>query len=156
MPSSQQLQAGADSTLKQDDSDAGRFFQSILEVGYLVASADGFADEERHALAHLLGLIMGDIVNEEALELHFKDLDDACEMLGRRERLRRAAADFDSGSAKQQAIGFAALVALADGKLAGPELEALKVLGTHLELTDAQVGDAVQRVVGEIKRGLGG
>ncbi len=56
-------------------------------------------------------------VNRSELEIHLKDLEDGCAMLGRRERLRRAAADFDDQLGRKEAIGFTALVAVADGTL---------------------------------------
>jgi tellurite resistance protein len=127
---------------------------SLLELGYLVASADGFADEERDALADLLEHATGKGVVHDELDLHFRDLEDACQMLGRRERLRRAAADFDGKEGHEEAVGFAALVALADGKLAGAENAALAELGSHFGFDDARVNEIVSGVVSRVKAAL--
>src|SRR5262245_45778790 len=139
LPGRDQLRAGADATRGGGDDQQARMFQSILELGYLVASADGFADEERQALAALLEQATGAAVNREELELHFHDLDDAVAMLGRRERLRRAAADFDDALGRTHAISFTALIAVADGVLGQPEIEALAELGKCFELPVSEV-----------------
>ena len=43
LPGTQDLKAGADATRSGSDDQQARTFQSILELSYLVASADGFA-----------------------------------------------------------------------------------------------------------------
>ena len=154
LPQSRTLKEGADATRSDGDQGRAQFFQSILELSYLVASADGFAEEERHALATLLGHATEHAVTQDELELHFKDLDESCEMLGRRERLRRAAADFDDSIGRSQALAFATLVAVADGILAEPEHETLKQLGEWLELSESQIDDTVKGVVSAIERAL--
>ncbi len=152
LPGPDQLRAGADATRGGADDQQARMFQSILELGYLVASADGFADEERQALAALLEQATGAAVNREELELHFHDLDDAVAVLGRRERLRRAAADFDDAIGRTHAITFTALIAVADGVLGQPEIEALAELGKCFELPLAEVLEIVEGVAREVER----
>ncbi len=93
-------------------------------------------------------------MSHDDLELHFKDLDAAVEILGRRERLRRAAEDFEDDLGRSEALGFAALVAVADGHLAEPEASALDELGSFLGLEAAEVEAAIDRVVGDIKSRL--
>jgi tellurite resistance protein len=154
LPTADRLKQAAAAALAENESDTSHYFQSMLELGYLVASADGFAEEERHALAELLEAVTGKTLARDVLELHFKDLDDAVEMLGRRERLRRAAADFEDSLSRSEALGFAALVALADGTLAEPEASVLTEMGSHFGLTEQQVGDAVNRVVSDLQRQL--
>lgn len=126
------IRAGAIATIAEvpADADAARRFQTMLELAYLVASADGFAPAERVSLAALLERMTGAAVDHAALELHFRDLDDAVAALGRRERLARAAAEL--GDDAGEAIGLVAIVALADGQLGAPELEALIELGRHV------------------------
>jgi len=155
LPSSKELAAGAKAAKEDSDVKASTFFQSMLEIGYLIASVDGFAESERHALAELLSQIVGWAVSIDDLELYFNDLSDACDMLGRRERLRRAAADFEDGIHRGEAIGFAALVAIADGKIAEPEANALKELGSFLEMSEDEVNNAVNAVIGRLKAELG-
>ncbi len=149
------LKQGAQAVQTEGDQAAATYFVSLLELGYLVASADGFAEAERHALADLLEQATGKEASHDVLDLHFRDLEEGCEMLGRRERLRRAAADFeDDGRCSEEALGFAALVALADGKLAGPEAAALAELGSHFGLDDEKVNQIVADVVTLVRSAL--
>jgi tellurite resistance protein len=154
LPSTDRLKLGAQATLAEQDSDVSKYFQSMLELGYLVASADGFAEEERHALAELLEAVTGEAVKRDVLDLHFKDLEEAVEMLGRHERLRRAAADFEDGMSKGEALGFAALVALADGKLGELEASALKEMGANLGLSADEIDEAIEEVISNVKNQL--
>ena len=160
VPTPALLREGATQTLATNDETqtppAARAFQGLLEVGYLVASADGLADSERSALAELLERVTGRAVDRATMELHFKDLDAACEALGRRERLRRAAAEFDDEKARDEALGFAALVALTDGAIGAPELEALVTLGEHFERSEDHVLATVGAVFHSVERALSG
>lgn len=157
LPTTARLVQGAKATIEStgdEISDVSTYFVSILEIAYLVASADGFADEERVALSDLLERITGRAVGHDLLEVHFKDLDDACAMLGRRERLRRAAEDFVEGAFRTEALGFAAIVAMADGKLAEPEINALIEVGGYLGFSKDQVAELVQGVVSRLRAEL--
>ncbi len=154
LPSVDRLREGASATLESRDAEVSTYFTSMLEIGYLIASADGFAEEERHALANLLEQVTGKTVGHDVLELHFRDLDDAVEMLGRRERLRRAAEDFVGGMGEEEALGFAAVVAIADGKLAEPEANALLELGGHFGLTPERVAQVIDGIVARLKAQL--
>jgi len=156
LPTRALLAQGAEATLKSADAESSTYFVSILELAYLVASADGLASEERHTLADLLERLTGAAVSHDALELHFKDLDDAVEMLGRRERLRRAAEDFAEPTRQHEALGFAAVVALADGVLAPPENAALTELGGHFGFAPDEIERVVGGVVQRVRAELGG
>lgn len=149
LPPTGRLEADAEQAIAEeaDDTQAAERFRSLLELGYLVASADGLADSEREALARLVERATNSIVERPTLELHFADLDRACAALGRRERLRWASATFDEPAAQHEALSFAALVAIADGTLAAPELEVLVELGSHYGLAEAQIHSVVDRVV---------
>lgn len=155
LPDAAKLRAGAEATRRDSDEAESRYFQSILELGYLVASADGFAEQERQALAALLEQATGEAVDRKELEVHLQDLEEACLALGRRERLRRAAADFDDSLGRNEAIGFTALVAVADGTLADAEIEALNELGACFEMSRADVEAIVLGVARDIDRALG-
>src|SRR5262245_23150251 len=96
---------------------AAQRFQALLELGYLAASADGLDAGERAALASMLENVTGRAVDAKTLDMHFKDLDAAASMLGRRARLARVAAELGDHVARAEAIAFAALVAMADGRL---------------------------------------
>jgi tellurite resistance protein len=154
LPSTESLREGAAAVHGEGDDPKARHFQSMLELGYLVASADGFADAERNALSTLLEQITGSAVNHEELELHFRDLDDACSVLGRHERLRRAAAEFEDNIGRDEALAFAALVAVADGRLAAPEMSALSELGRCFEIRETEVEVIVDGMVRDIEHAV--
>jgi len=156
VPPPARLRAGAEQ-VKSDEtsaSDDARYFQALLEIGYLVASADGLAAEERQALAELLEEATGKTVDQAVLRLHFEDLDQAVAMLGRHERLRRSAADLEELGAREEALGFATLVAIADGSFAEPEAQALIELGRDLAFSDEQIRSLVDQVVSQVKQAL--
>jgi tellurite resistance protein len=149
------LRAGAGAVAETGEGAEARYFQSILELGYLIASADGFAAQERDALAEMLEQLTTPRIDRAELKLYLEDLEEACQALGRRERLRRAAADFEDAIGRNEALGFAALVALADGQLGSPELAALAELGAHFELDPAEVDRTVDAVVRDLSKALG-
>ncbi len=138
LPDAAALKNGAEAIVRGTDDPVGALFVSLLEIGYLVASTDGFPDAERDALAALLEHATGRAVDHAAMRLHFEDLDAQCAFLGRRERMLRASADFE-GATRDEALGFATLVALADGKLGEPEVQALVDLGAHMAIGEADV-----------------
>ena len=158
LPSTKRLKEGAQETMKEEGADAGaaEYFQSLLELGYLVASADGLAKEEREALAKLVEQATESAVEREALKRHFDDLDGGAEVLGRRERLARVAANFEDATSRAEAIGFAVLIAIADGKLADPEARVLLELGSHFSLTEGEVESMLGQVVASIRVALEG
>ena len=158
LPSAARLKFGAEETVKpeSDDACAAEHFQSLLELGYLVASADGLADEEREALARLVEFASGEVVDQDALRRHFRDLDAACETLGRRERLGRVASNFEGDCAKEEAMSFATLIAIADGKLAPPEANVLLELGDHFAFSEGEVQAVVRQVVASLRKVLEG
>ena len=155
LPTMDRLEQGVRATISDPYEARSTYFQSILEVAYLVASADGFAPEERQALVRVLERVFGHAVGGDVLDLHFRDLHDACEMLGRRERLRRAAEDFVDGAYKKEALGFAAIVAIADGTLAEKEADALVQVGGYMGFEAAQVEEVVGDVVKALLTELG-
>jgi tellurite resistance protein len=150
------LRAGAAASVADAPTDrvAAARFQTMLELAYLVASADGFADEERTSLATLLESITGAAVDKATLELHFRDLDDAVAHFGRRERLARAAADLETVAQREDAITLVAMVALADGQISTPEFEALVELGGHVDVHAARVKALVEATVARVEAGL--
>jgi tellurite resistance protein len=130
--------------------DANRFM-AALELGYLAASADGLDNSERQALATTLERVTGIGFDHDAFAAHFADLDAAVEALGRRERLARTAAEFDSDEARADAIRFAALVAMCDGTLNAPELEVLNEAGTHFHWNAEKVHDLVTEAATRVR-----
>src|SRR5262245_32833419 len=133
-------------------SDANRFM-AVLELGYLAASADGLDTRERDTIATTLEQVTGIGFDHDAFEAHFADLDAAVSMLGRRERLARTAAEFDNDDTRADAIRFAALVAMADGRLCAPELEVLNEAGGHFAWSADKVRGLVTEAAGRVRGG---
>ena len=155
VPPASALRAGAAASARGDtDLDQARYFQALLELGYLVASADGLAGSEREALASLLEQASGSAVDRQTLLTHFCDLDQASEVLGRHERLIRVAAQFGDEPSRLEAIGFAALVAMADGTLDRSEMAALVELGARFGMNPRQVDLEVRAVARRVEERL--
>ena len=127
---------------------AARRFQILLELGYLVASADGLADAERASLAHLLETVTQRAIDMSTLDEHFQDLDQGVAMLGRLHRLAASAATLEDPHAAEEAIVLVTLISLADGELARPEYEVIEGLGKYAKLDAARV-EALVRGVGQ-------
>lgn len=150
LPPFDRLASAAKTAVDSPGEPSSTYFQSILEIAYLVASADGFADEERRALSKVLERVVGRAIDLNTLDLHFRDLDDGCAVLGRPERLLRAANDFVDGEYRREVLGFAALVAVADGTLAEPEVAALVQVGAYLGWSETEVTTLVHELVGRL------
>ena len=142
--------AAAIATLVPSDSNR---LMAVLELGYLAASADGLDASEREALATTLERVTGIGYDHDAFAAHFADLEAAVAALGRRERVARTAAEFESDDTRADAIRFAALVAMCDGTLRAPELEVLNEAATYFRWSEDKVHglvtDAAARVRGE-------
>jgi tellurite resistance protein len=147
------LRAGAQQSVADEPADieTARRFQTLLELGYLVASADGFAEEERGSLAALLETVTGAAVDQEILQQHFRDLDDAVATLGRRERIARVAADLEDTETAEEAIGLAAAIAMADGCLTRAEHQVLLELGEHVKVSPERIGTLVQEIAARVE-----
>ncbi|NVB83418.1 MAG: hypothetical protein HOV81_33910 [Kofleriaceae bacterium] len=131
-------------------SEAGPFM-AALELGYLAASADGLDSAERDTIATTLERVTGIGYDHSAFAAHFHDLDASVAMLGRRERLARTAAEFESEAQRADVVRFAALVAMADGTLHAAELAVLDELGTHYKWSSDRVRDLVTEAAARVR-----
>lgn len=129
-----------------------RAFIAALELGYLAASADGLDASERQMLASILERATKAMIDQAAFNAHFSDLDDTVAALGRRERLARTAADFETDEARANAVRFAALVAMADGFLGDAELGVLHEVGACF----AYSAEKIRQLVDDAAAKLGG
>jgi len=147
------LRAGAQQSVAPSTAqpDAARRFQLLLELGYLVASADGFAEHERNSLACLLETITGSEIDAAILQQHFADLEDGVQALGRKERLARAAAEIVD---PVDTLGLVAMIAMADGTLSQDEHAVLVELGAHLGLQSNAIDNLVRDAEGRVRKEL--
>ncbi len=139
---------------KDEDAKAAEYFTSLLEVAYLVASADGLGDDELAAMTELVSHATGAAADKKTVEAYFADAKAASEALGRRERLARAASSFDDFMAREEAMSFAAIISIADGKLDSAEARALLELGEFFELSAGEVQAVVDQVVATVKSAI--
>ncbi|HVV87779.1 MAG TPA: hypothetical protein VHE35_32290 [Kofleriaceae bacterium] len=155
-PRAVRLRTSASQCVVDEPSDvaAARWFQSLVEMAYLVASADGFSPEERASLAKLIELATGRAVDHELLEVHLAELEVQAHVLGRHERVARAAAEVRDQPSVDDALAFAALVAMADGTMAAPERDALIELAGHLDIEPVQVEALLTVLVEDVERRL--
>jgi tellurite resistance protein len=156
LPSAERLEADASAAVadRPVDPDGVRRFHALVELGYLAASADGLDPAEREALATILERLTGAVVDHATIDRHLRDLDAAAAMLGRHERLARVAADLGAGDQRDEALGFAALIAMADGRLHEGEMEVLLELGACFALPQKEVRNIVDRVAAAVGSAL--
>lgn len=133
---------------------AAQRFITVLELAYLVASADGFAKVERDSLSVLLETVTGSPVKQSVLEQHFSELDRGVAAFGRSERLAAASADIEDQAGRDEAIVLTALIAMADGALSRAEMNALSELAGHLQLSADQTDALVHEAAGYIREAL--
>lgn len=148
-------QGAADSVSdKPRASQTARRFQTFLELGYLVASADGFAEAERASLAYLLESVTGGAIDHAVLDEHFQDLDHGVAMLGRDHRLAAGAAELRDDASVEEALRLVTLIALADGLLAEPEIAVIEKLGSLIGIEGDRVSELVAETGKEIEEAL--
>jgi tellurite resistance protein len=152
-PRAVRLRTSASQCVVDQPSDvtAARWFQSLVELAYLVASADGFSAHERGSLALLIERATGRAVEHELLERQLGSLEEQAEAFGRHQRFARAAAEVRDQPSVDDALAFAALVAMADGRLAATEHDALLELAGHLHIEPVQVDALIGVLVEDVK-----
>jgi tellurite resistance protein len=156
LPSVSELQAGALLLNEPGSEDAGaaRHFLALLESAYLVAAADGVSAEELSAMGRLIAEVTGSELDEATLLALFTDFEAALKNDGRSTRVTELAECFDDFMAREEALGFAALMAAADGCMAEPEAEALVELGGAFGFSAGEVQLVLDQVGFELKREL--
>ena len=154
------LREGAEQTMAQtaDQADPGPQgaalrFVTLLELAYLVASADGLAKVERESLSYLLENLTGAAVKQSDLERHFSDLDQAVAAFGRRERLAASAAAIEEDG-REETMLLVSLIAMADGNLSNPEMGSLVELGEHMARSREQVEALAHQAAGYVQEAL--
>lgn len=152
LPSADTLSQGASAL--DEDGDAARVFRAMLELGYLVAAADGLGEDERGALAALVAEATGARVTPERLA---HELDGYAKLeaeRGRVARFREVAAELDDFVAREEAMSFVALISIADAVLSHKELRALLEVGEALGFSRGEVDLVMKQVVFSLKAAL--
>jgi len=141
LPSGTRLEAGAEQLAQESPEDAAavRYFSSIVEASYLVAGSDGLDANEREAMTRLFAETTGQAVDPSELEVLFARFDELRESEGLEQRLAAVASSFEDFMEREEALSFAALVAISDTELSSKEAVALVALGARLGFSAGEV-----------------
>ena len=156
LPKIDRMEQGADQLFasippaSREDEAAGTYFSAIIEACYLVAAADGLAEEEGGAVRELIRFATGEALVERRAQQLFDSYGDLLEEQGLEARLDAIAERLDDFLAREECMGFAALVAVADGELAEREMVVLMALASRFDFSAGEV----QAVVHQVARGL--
>ncbi len=148
LPSAERLRTTA------QDGDSQSFFSAALEAAYLVAAADGVDDGERALLGELVHKVTGVAVHADELAEHFAQFEAAARASSRTARLEAVTARLDGFIEREEALGFAALVAMADQHFARKEARALIELGETFGFSAGEVQALLQSLVAAIEKAL--
>jgi len=156
LPTAARLENGA-GQIGQDspeDAEAERYFRAMIEASYLVAAADGLVEAEQDALSDLIAHTTGSAVDVETLQEMFARFDEMLKEHGLEGRLQAIASSFDDFMAREEAMSFAALIAISDGELAPAEEVALIALGARLDFSTGEVQAILNQVAAALSRAL--
>ncbi|MCC6215019.1 MAG: hypothetical protein IT376_09130 [Polyangiaceae bacterium] len=134
--------------------DAEAHFRDLLEAGFLVAAADGTDEAELAALADLIAAAAGSRASRAAVRALLDELREGLERDGLERRLDSLAPRFGDFIAREEALGFASLVALADGNLGDPEALALLALARRLDYSRGEVEAVLSETAQALSRAL--
>ncbi len=126
----------------------------MIEASYLVAAADGLVEAEQDALSDLIAHTTGSAVDVETLQEMFARFDEMLKEHGLEGRLQAIASSFDDFMAREEAMSFAALIAISDGELAPAEEVALIALGARLDFSTGEVQAILNQVAAALSRAL--
>ena len=132
------------------------FFLASLEAAYLVAAADGVDARERAALGDLVRRITGLDLDSEILAEQFATFDAAAKATSRAARLEAVAMRLGGFVEREEALGFAALVAMADHHFARKEARALIELGEAFGFSVGEVQALLDGLAAAIREALTG
>ncbi len=156
LPSAARLENGAEQLAQEspEDAEAVRYFKAMIEASYLVAAADGLAKEEHDALSDLIAHTTGSAVDAKTLQEMFSRFDGQLEEQGLEGRLQAISSSFDDFMAREEAMSFAALIAISDGVLAPSEEVALIALGARLDFSTGEVQAILNQVAAALSEAL--
>jgi hypothetical protein len=156
LPTLVSLEHGAAELIKEspEDAAAARYFASIVEACYLVAAADGFQEEERVAVSTLMQHATGATIDDARLQEMFDGFERALYSEGLEKRLDSVAGEFQDFMAREEAMSFAALVAISDRVLDLKEVVTLTALGKRFDFSAGEVEAVIAAVAASLKRAL--
>jgi tellurite resistance protein len=135
-----------------DDRNVEAFLSVLVEAAYLVAAADGLVSEtERQTLAETISAIVGGDLPPEELVAMLVAFGDALNTDGLDQRLTVMAEALADAAARENAVSFAALVALCDREFDPRERVMLLRIGAAFHFDEARVGALVDRVASSLR-----
>jgi hypothetical protein len=137
-----------------DDEEAARYFRAIVEICCLVAAADGVADEERAAVAELIACASGEAFEPDKAAALFTGFADLLAAEGLEKRLDAVVEQLDGFLAREEAMSFAALVAVADRALGDRELAVLVAFGKRCGFSFGEVQQLIHEVAAALGRAI--
>ncbi len=156
LPTPEQLAKGAAQLAADsgEDAEAARHVMALLETAFLVSSADGLAEQERSSLGELLVQSTGEVLHADGFVSMVERFEELLAEHGLDARVRAVAEEFDDFMAREEAMSFAALIAVADGELGIKEALVLLSLGKRLGFSPGEVQAVVNAVTTELSRAL--
>lgn len=151
MPSSQALEAAGEQL--EDVENRNTRALALLEAPYLVAAGDGLDAEERQAITALIAHLVGNAEPDKVCDV-LDWFDERVTEEGVEARIAHVGASFTSRSDREQVLGFAALLALADRRLALREQERLISLGEALGFKRVEVQMLVHKISLRLERAM--
>jgi hypothetical protein len=126
---------------------------ALLEAPYLVAASDGLEPQERQALSGLIARIVGKATPDAVCNV-LDWFDARLAEDGLAARLSHVASHFAGRTERERVLSFAALLALADRRLALAEQNALVALGGALGFSKNEVQMVVHRVAFKLEQAM--
>jgi tellurite resistance protein len=156
LPTPEQLAAGAAQLVAESDEDteAAGYVTALLETAFLVSSADGLAEQELRSLGELMVQSTGAVLGADAFGSLVEKFEQLLTEQGLEARVGAVAKHFDDFLAREEAMSFAALIAVADGELGTKEALVLLSLGKRLGFSPGEVQAVVNAVANELSRVL--
>ncbi len=116
-----------------------------LEASYIVAASDGLEPQERQAVSALIARLVGSAPPEAVCDV-LAWFDERLATDGVEARMAHIASHFDSRGEREQVLGFATLLALADRRMALKEQNVLLRLGEVLGFKPVEVQMLVHKI----------
>ncbi len=126
---------------------------ALLEAPYLVAASDGLDAEERQAMSALLSHLVGSVTPEAVCDV-LSWFDSRLAEEGLQARLAYIAANFETRRDREQVLAFAALLALADRRLALTEQQTLLELADVLGFKRVELQMLVHKISLRLERAM--
>ncbi len=153
LPSSRELREAGREVVVGEGVDENTRALALLEAPYLVAASDGLEPQERQALSALIAHLVGSAAPDAVCEV-LDWFDERLRSDGPEVRMAKIAQSFDTRAEREQVLGFATLLALADRRLALTEQNTLVRLGEVLGFKRAEIQMLIHKISLRLERAM--